>query len=257
MHRGIGGTAFEPAETRRDREVTLGPTMLVLLGLGLFTLCGVCFVFGYAVGQHVSPPEAAKVQAATATGTPGQNLSAQAKPSASQNSFQPRPTAEAQPTTSTSDDPATKTSDAGQPPQSPPASPQPAQSTAQNSAAVSPAAVSSTDPKPAPPVVKAVPLAPSGGQQAPVSTGSVVRPAFPQTSTQPGTWMVQIAAVSHPGDAEVLVSALRRRGYAVAVYRDPVDTLMHVQVGPFSTRNDATAMRQKLLNDGYNAIVQP
>ena len=80
---------------------------------------------------------------------------------------------------------------------------------------------------------------------------------MPQVSAQPGTWMVQIAAVSHPGDAEVLVSALRRRGYAVAVYRDPVDTLMHVQVGPFASRNDAAAMRQKLLNDGYNAIVQP
>src|ERR1700692_4391705 len=115
MHRGIGGTAFEPAETRRDREVTLGPTILVLLGLGLFTLCGVCFVFGYAVGQHVSPPPAsARVQGA-ATGTPGQNLSAQSKPAASQSSFQARPAAEAQPTTGTSENPATHTPDAAQP----------------------------------------------------------------------------------------------------------------------------------------------
>jgi DedD protein len=249
MHRGIGGTAFEPAETRRDRELTLGPTILVLLGLGLFTLCGVCFVFGYAVGQHVSPPPgAAKVQAAAATGTPGQNVSTQSKPAASQNSFQQRPA------TGTSDDPATQTPNAGQPAQSTPVSPQPAQNSTQNTASVSSTAVSSTVPKPAPPVV---PLAQSSGQQAPVSTGSVVRPALPQVSAQPGTWMVQIAAVSHPGDAEVLVSALRRRGYAVAVYRDPVDTLMHVQVGPFASRNDAAAMRQKLLNDGYNAIVQP
>ena len=70
-------------------------------------------------------------------------------------------------------------------------------------------------------------------------------------------FMVQIAAVSHPEDAEVLVSALRKHGYAVAVHRDPSDTLMHVQVGPFPSHNDAVAMRQKLLNDGYNAIVQP
>jgi len=33
--------------------------------------------------------------------------------------------------------------------------------------------------------------------------------------------------------------------------------LMHVAVGPFAARADAAAMRQKLLNDGYNAIVQP
>jgi len=29
-----------------------------------------------------------------------------------------------------------------------------------------------------------------------------------------------------------------------------------VQTGPFISRNDANAMRQRLLNDGYNAIVQ-
>jgi DedD protein len=69
--------------------------------------------------------------------------------------------------------------------------------------------------------------------------------------------MVQIAAVSHPEDADVLVSALRKKGYAVSVRRDPMDTLMHVHVGPFATHIDAAAMRQKLLNDGYNAIVQP
>ncbi len=34
------------------------------------------------------------------------------------------------------------------------------------------------------------------------------------------------------------------------------DNLIHVQTGPFVNRNDANAMRQKLLNDGYNAIVQ-
>src|ERR1700726_4961961 len=92
MQRGIGGAAFEPLENRRDREVTLGPTMLVLLGLGLFTLCGVCFVFGYAMGQHVSPP-------LTAGGAPGsapsvtqvQNPTLSSKPAASQGSFQPKP----------------------------------------------------------------------------------------------------------------------------------------------------------------------
>jgi cell division septation protein DedD len=69
--------------------------------------------------------------------------------------------------------------------------------------------------------------------------------------------MVQIAAVSHQEDADVLVGALRKRGYAVNVRRDPADNLVHVRVGPFTDRGDANATRQKLLNDGYNAIVQP
>jgi cell division septation protein DedD len=68
---------------------------------------------------------------------------------------------------------------------------------------------------------------------------------------------VQIAAVSHPEDAEVLVNALRKRGYAVTVSQDAADSLLHVRVGPFGSRAEALQWRQKLLNDGYNAIVQP
>jgi len=77
------------------------------------------------------------------------------------------------------------------------------------------------------------------------------------TALPAGMFMVQIAAVSHPEDADVLVGALRKRGYGVSVHRDPADALMHVEVGPFASRTDAGAMRQKLLNDGYNAIVLP
>ena len=79
-----------------------------------------------------------------------------------------------------------------------------------------------------------------------------VQPAM----TQVQGWMVQIAAVSHPEDAEVLVNALRKRGYTVTVRREVNDNLIHVQTGPFANRNDANAIRQKLLNDGYNAIVE-
>ena len=84
------------------------------------------------------------------------------------------------------------------------------------------------------------------------SSALQVQPAM----TQVQGWMVQIAAVSHPEDAEVLVNALRKRGYAVIARREVGDNLIHVQTGPFANRNDANAMRQKLLNDGYNAIVQ-
>jgi cell division septation protein DedD len=83
-------------------------------------------------------------------------------------------------------------------------------------------------------------------------------PAFrvQSASRQPQGWMVQIAAVSHSEDAEVLVGALRKRGYAAIARRDVSDSLIHVQTGPFVNRNDANEMRQKLLSDGYNAIVQ-
>ena len=69
--------------------------------------------------------------------------------------------------------------------------------------------------------------------------------------------MVQIAIVSHQEDADVLVNALRQRGYTATARRDPADNQLHVRIGPFNSHNDANAMCQKLLNDGYNAIVQP
>jgi DedD protein len=68
--------------------------------------------------------------------------------------------------------------------------------------------------------------------------------------------MVQIAAVARREDADVLVTALKQRGYGVVVRVEPQDNLLHVQVGPFADRSQALAMRQKLLSDGYNAIIK-
>jgi hypothetical protein len=53
------------------------------------------------------------------------------------------------------------------------------------------------------------------------------------------------------------MSALKKRSYAVVARRDPIDGLIHVRIGPFRVRVEADAWRQKLLKDGYNAIVQP
>jgi len=76
-------------------------------------------------------------------------------------------------------------------------------------------------------------------------------------SRPPSVFMVQIAAVSEQPDADVLVSALRKHGYSVTVQRDPADGLLHVRIGPYTSIENANTMRQKLLNDGYNAVVQP
>lgn len=88
---------------------------------------------------------------------------------------------------------------------------------------------------------------------------SSVRPekSSPQADSGATTLMVQIAAVSHQEDAQVLEGALRKRGYRVTVSRDVLDNLIHVRIGPFSSRDEAGKWRQKLLGDGYNAIVQP
>jgi DedD protein len=213
MQRGFGGTVFEPAQQpqRTDRELTLGPITLTMLGFGLFALCGLCFVFGYAVGQRNAGTSTAISVPPVAPPSFVQPVNAQAKPAAGQTGAQ-QPGADP---ADLSANPATDTTSGAN------GDPSTAAGAAANQAAIVPASET---------------IASRAAGQANV--------------------MVQIAAVSHSEDADVLVGALRKRGYAVTSRRDPADGLLHVQVGPFATRNDAYAMRQKLLNDGYNAIVQ-
>src|SRR6478736_4299234 len=79
------------------------------------------------------------------------------------------------------------------------------------------------------------------------------------TDARAGTassFMVQVAAVSKQEDAEILVTSLRKKQYPVFIANAAGDPLFHVQVGPFSDRKDAEAMRTRLSGDGYNAIVK-
>ena len=57
MYRGIDRGEFEEAEEQRATEFTLGPAMLLAIGLGLILLCGIFFGLGYAAGRH-SPAQA-------------------------------------------------------------------------------------------------------------------------------------------------------------------------------------------------------
>lgn len=72
-----------------------------------------------------------------------------------------------------------------------------------------------------------------------------------------GAYVVQVAAVSKKDDAEALLSALKRKSYAVFIAgNEPHDRLYHVQVGPFGNVKEAEAARAKLVADGYNPILK-
>jgi cell division septation protein DedD len=126
-----------------------------------------------------------------------------------------------------------------------------------------PATGSASKPVAAPPKIStAQPAAAVAAQSEDSGTSpAAVNPSQPsssQPSAAPVTpLMVQIAVVSHHEDADVLVSALHKRGYQVSLSQDGVDGQFHVRVGPFASLSEANAMRQKLLNDGYNAVLQP
>jgi DedD protein len=240
----------EPEEERHDTELTLGPGTLVALFAGLLLICGLCFGLGYEVGHRgAAAAKTAATQHAAPAATPDEEP-LQASGSIS------KPSAAAQ--TPVTQPPA---SDGGQPAGQAAAGANPA-------AQPSPATMGQSAPPPTPPAKPPVSATPSAAQPQ-------VRPAFPGAESAPqsaqaggganvhaalpsaNTLMVQVAAVSHPEDAEVLMNALRQHGYSATVRRDPSDGLIHVRVGPFATRDEANRMCRRLLDDGYNAIVQP
>jgi DedD protein len=228
----------EEEEETTAREITLSTASLLGIFFGLVLVCGVFFGFGYSLGRGTEQG----AQAAS-LGT-GHGTSA-----------------------GESDDTTTAASQ-------PPAAPAQSQDHVPQKADV-PVVVkhakpddaedaSGEDTAPAPPrrVSQALVAAESATAQPKPSARitppvTVAAPAVPTAAPAPGGQpMVQIAAVSRQEDADVLVSALRQRGYGVVVRNEPQDKLLHVQVGPFADRTQATAMKQKLLSDGYNAIIK-
>jgi len=209
----------------KGSEFTLGLGSLLGIFFGMVLLCGIFFGIGYTLGHgssplHVTNPSAATPETPPA-GTPSSTALTPggAKPAAQQAAPPPPP---AQPTpgqTATGTNPASGTT-AGTAP-----------ATGAQSATAQPASVP---------------------QQS-----ATAQPASSQTAQSAPLYMVQVAAVSRPQDAAVLVSALQQRGFQAVSRTAPQDHLMHVQIGPFATLAAANQMRARLMADGYNAILKP
>jgi cell division protein FtsN len=222
-------TAIEREEEEVDSEITLSATTLLGIFFGLVLVCGVFFGFGYSTGRRGSEAPSASTPSAT---TPDPS-------SAPAATHTPKPSAmeSLQAANSSTQDPNGVTESLDEDSPSQPSAPQ------ANQPAPKPTPVSSPSARPATvPEAKPVSLPLASASSPAVSTVSV---------------MVQIAAVTHQEDANALVTALRQRGYSVSVRNEPQDKLLHVQVGPFASRDEARAMRSKLLADGYNAILKP
>jgi DedD protein len=211
----------------RDREISLGTTTILGIFFVLALLCAVFFGFGYSMGRR-SVQAIAGASETTAASDP---TSSKPSPAASHSGNE---TADGNSTVVDSTAPSSATGGKTSPATAA-ARPQPSQLTPS--------------------------IQPSGNSA--IKPVSMPRPA-PGTTTPPspvtvpglGIAIVQVAAVSHQEDADVLASALKKHGYAVTVRQEPQDKLLHVQVGPFPSKKDAEAMRQRLLADGYNAIVK-
>ena len=215
----------EEEEEVKASEITLSTASLLGIFFGLVLICGVFFGFGYSMGRGTGQGTQAHALENIPASNPGDgDESASATP----------PPAAALPPAASPDDP--------------PASAKAASAPVVKTVVKEDAA--SEDDTPAKPVPPA-----NSKPTALKSVPAYVPPADAAASAS-GRPMVQIAAVARPEDAYVLVNALRQRGYGVVVRNEPQDKLLHVQVGPFADRTQAVAMKQKLLSDGYNAIIK-
>jgi DedD protein len=206
----------------QDREISLGTATILGIFFALALLCAVFFGFGYSLGRRSAQTVvAAAVDTPVATESTGGS-----KPAPGSQVSQPSAGRQASSAASV------------------PTAPDDSSAPAADKVIVREAVGTPTpDAHPA----SAAP------QQ--VSSPAVVAAPTVAVGT-PGSAVVQVAAVSHQEDADVLVTALKRKGYNVAIRQMPQDKLLHVQIGPFATKKDAEAMRQRLLADGYNAIVK-
>ncbi|MEZ2348418.1 SPOR domain-containing protein [Terriglobus sp. RCC_193] len=222
-----------------DREVTLNTGTVLALFFALALICAVFFGFGYSMGRKSTQAPVTAANSATTDTTAddtASHSSASDKPAPGSPAIQPVPGYMSQQEANDANSKSTQSVAAV-----------PAR------AAVTPAVpaatrttVAATAAAPAP-VVRATPPPAPVAATAPVTTSAVA---------SAGAVFVQIAAVSHQEDADVLKSALGRRGYKVVERSDASDRLIHVQIGPFTDRKSAEATRQKLLSDGYNAFLK-
>jgi len=225
LHRD-GDDDLDERNGRQDREITLGTTMILGIFLALAVLCAIFFGFGYSMGHKsvaASPPSAPDAQ--------NGNTFAGFKPAAGNpiGGATDKQVQSASTVTLPYDSSSSPGTSGGKAVRPAPAAPD-----------QSPDDSATAEPSPAPPA-RPLPSPP---------------PAAASPALVGGAALVQIAAVTHQEDADLLVTTLKRRGYNVVVHSEPQDKLLHVQVGPFASHKDADAMRQRLLADGFNAIVK-
>lgn len=218
-------------EIPRDREISLGaPTILGIFFL-IALICAVFFGFGYSFGRKSSSAAIAAVPAGDSVEASSIKASGAAKPSAAETPDDTPEPADTSATTDSANVPTEQPAIVAEPP-------------AKHTAALKPA--------PAKPVAVEKPAAlPPVPAAHTAAAGPVAPSAIPSVPS-----VVQVAAVSHQEDADVLLNALKRRGYSVVVHHEPQDKLLHIQIGPLASRKEADTMRQRLLADGYKAIIK-
>ena len=229
-----------------DTEITLGMGKLLGLFFMLALTCGIFFAVGYSLGKTAEREQALKNQ-------PAQTVPADPDLASSKSSDATAHVGKAPAT-----DNGAETKDA--PPdltfyravkQNPGEETKPAEGLKKSENSMD-AVASNTAAKPHE-------MAGAGrSAQAPKLDASPTADTSAPQASPSGTFLVQIAAVTHEEDAAALAGALRKKSYNAAVVNSPngKDKLFHVVLGPYASLQDAEAMKAKLQGEGYSPIVK-
>lgn len=262
--RGMGRAGYQAREPEAAspgdaRDLTLGMTALLGIFLAVVLVCAVFFGFGYSTGRTL---HATKRAAVIASAPPPASGAGAATPGTANTSSPANAAANTAVPPSQDEAPhgvAAPLLMAAQPAAKPsagaPLSPEDVASRTFSPSSQGAMRTSNSAAPYAAPTRRlgAAPYVSAGSPGAPVDLAL----RGDAGSGAAGGVMVQIAAVVHPGDADMLARALRSSGYAASVRTEPQDKFLHVQIGPFASRDQAKAMRARLQGDGYNAFLKP
>ena len=242
-----------------DSDITIGPGKLLGLFFMLVAICGVFFAIGYSLGKTSAREQAMndKTPLSASLAAPSVGDSSAPKPSAAVPTKNQSDAAASQDQGAKQEEPdltffnSVKRSDRGK---------QEVPETAKAAPLRQAALKAEEQPmsKAAAAAGKTTAGAPTTDASAPATTTAKADTKAVVAATAGGAFVVQIAAVTREEDAAALAGALRKKNYSVFVVNNPAvhDKFYHVQVGPFTTMQDAEAAKVKLTGEGYNPIVK-
>lgn len=227
-----------------DTEITLGIGKLLGLFFMLAATCGIFFAVGYSLGKTAEREQALKNQPAQTAPADSDLATSQASGNSGSASKGPSAADEKQ-----GDDNAPNLTFYKAVKQSPGGETKTAQG--------SPASIAGPEQKSGAaklhePTIAGTPVT------KPTSSAKPDAASAGATTQTAGTFLVQVAAVTHEEDAAALAGALRKKSYSAAVVNNPSgkDKLYHVVLGPYASLQDAEAMKSKLQGEGYSPIVK-
>ena len=233
-----------------EREISLGTTTVLGIFLGLALVCALFFGFGYSMGRRSVPSPLANVSTEVSAPLPDNRLTPGSLPGSTAGAYVPPTERAGDRATGYGTEGTTDAASGARAPGGQHTKPPAASAATDTDSGASPSVES----------VERAQVARAVTQAATPGVHGTSSPTSPSAATQSaiGNNFVQITAISptHRADADMLVASLRHKGYTAAIRTGTADELLHVQVGPFATRKDAEAMRQRLSIDGYNSILK-